>query len=319
MVIREVFVRLVGGAALPKLCGHVESWHPDVIVRETQEYASAVAGPLLGVPVVRIAIMLGQVEHHALELALEPLQELRDSAGLPPDPTGRDLHAAPCYTPFPLSFEEPGTPGLHQMRRVRLSKPLGDSSVLPAEWWPGQEGPIVYVTFGSIAGSVPGTDVAFRAAVEAAAGLDARVLLTTGHDFQSSSLGAIPDNVHVEPWVPQHDVFAHASAVLCHGGSGTVTGALAAGLPLAVLPLFADQPQNCERVAATGVGLGITDKPPSSRAIASTLQRLLEDGSYRRNARVMANEIESHLTMREVVQDLEKLASAPESPVARRQ
>jgi len=101
VVIRDVFAGLVARAALAKLCGHIECWKPDAIVRETQEYASAAAGPLLGVPVVRIAIVLGQVEHCALELALEPVQELRDSVGLPPDPTGRDLHGAPCYTLFP--------------------------------------------------------------------------------------------------------------------------------------------------------------------------------------------------------------------------
>ena len=36
----------------------------------------------------------------------------------------------------------------------------------------------------------------------------------------------------------------HAAAMVCHGGFGTVRAGLEAGLPLAVLPLFADQPYN---------------------------------------------------------------------------
>ena len=72
------------------------------------------------------------------------------------------------------------------------------------------------------------------------------MLLTTGTDLD---LGAVPTNVHVERWVPQADVLAHASVVVGHGGSGTTLGALGAGQPLVVVPLFADQPNNAARVA----------------------------------------------------------------------
>lgn len=57
-------------------------------------------------------------------------------------------------------------------------------------------------------------------------------------------MGPIPDNTHVEQWVPQGKVLPHAVAVLCLGGSGTVLGALSAGVPLVVCPLFADQSCN---------------------------------------------------------------------------
>jgi UDP:flavonoid glycosyltransferase YjiC (YdhE family) len=42
-----------------------------------------------------------------------------------------------------------------------------------------------------------------------------------------------------------------------HGGSGSTLGALAAGVPLAVLPLFADQPQNARRGAEVGAGVAV--------------------------------------------------------------
>jgi hypothetical protein len=63
-------------------------------------------------------------------------------------------------------------------------------------------------------------------------------------------LGPLPDNVHAEAWVAQADVAAEASVIVGHGGYGATLGALAAGVPLAVLPLFADQPYN----APTGRG-----------------------------------------------------------------
>ena len=49
-------------------------------------------------------------------------------------------------------------------------------------------------------------------------------------------LGEIPANTHVEPWIAEHDALDHTTVVACHGGSGTVLGALAAGVPLVDLP-----------------------------------------------------------------------------------
>ncbi len=45
-------------------------------------------------------------------------------------------------------------------------------------------------------------------------------------------------------------MLAQADTVVCHGGSGTVGQALAAGVPLALVPLFADQPHHARRITA---------------------------------------------------------------------
>ena len=108
------------------------------------------------------------------------------------------------------------------------------------DWWPGRgDQPLVYVTFGSVAGQFPQALPAYGVALSAVAGLPVRVLLTVGRDLDLGALPDTPDNVHVEPWVPQQDVLAHASAAVVHGGSGSTLGALAFGVPLVVIPLFA--------------------------------------------------------------------------------
>jgi len=83
-------------------------------------------------------------------------------------------------------------------------------------------------------------------------GLPVRALLTIGRAADAAKLGPIPENVHVEQWVPQADVLGEAAALVCHGGSGTPFGALAAGLPIVFGPLFADQPVNARLVSAAG-------------------------------------------------------------------
>ena len=84
---------------------------------------------------------------------------------------------------------------------------------------------------------------------------------------------AIPANLQVEAWVPQAEVFPHTALLVCHGGSGTVLGGLAAGIPQVVLPIRADQPQNAQSVAAIGAGLALT-KPDTGNSSARRCMRV---------------------------------------------
>jgi len=143
---------------------------------------------------------------------------------------------------------------------------------------------------------------AFRAILRAISELPVRVLLTVGAGVEASTLGELPDNTHLEPWVAQDDVLGTASVVVCHGGSGTVFGALAAGVPLVVIPLFADQQRNAELVVTAGAGVAIQPVRRSNRGIgpidASMVARIraavismLAEGNYRRQAQNVAREM----------------------------
>ncbi len=78
-------------------------------------------------------------------------------------------------------------------------------------------------------------------------------------------LDPLPAGVHAERWVDQERVQAAAGVVVCHGGSGTVFGALAAVVPVVVVPVFADQFENGRRVAAAGAGV-VVEVDGGSRA-----------------------------------------------------
>jgi MGT family glycosyltransferase len=149
---------------------------------------------------------------------------------------------------------------------------------------------LVYVTLGTVAGSMD-DKAAYRCVLEAVSTLPVRVLLTVGKVLPLESLGALPANVHVERFVPQDDVLPHAAAVVCHGGSGTVIGTLAAGVPMVVTPLFADQPQNAARVQAVGAGLALPTRAASVDDTRRALVRVLEEPSFRTVAQAIAAEI----------------------------
>ena len=151
------------------------------------------------------------------------------------------------------------------------------------------------MTFGSVAGSFPQALPVYDVAMQAVAELPVRVLLTVGRELDLDALPAAPENVRVERWVPQQDVLGHAAAALVHGGSGSTLGALAAGVPLVVMPLFADQPQNARRVAEVGAGVAVEPNRDDLDATVSPLREairtVLEHPSYGERARALADEL----------------------------
>jgi len=72
--------------------------------------------------------------------------------------------------------------------------------------------------------------------------------------------------------------------MVCHGGTGTTLGGLAAGVPMVVVPQFADQPNNAARVAATGAGLAIGDGEDwlvTAEEVRAAVTEVLAGPSYR--------------------------------------
>jgi UDP:flavonoid glycosyltransferase YjiC (YdhE family) len=287
LVVREIFARFDARAMLPRLREAFEEWRPDLVLREPNEYSSAVAADLYGVPHARVGVSLAAVEEGALDIASETVDELRMSAGLPGDREGEGMRQSPYLTIFPESLEYPGEASPLRVLRFRDPNASEVPEPLP-NLWPGRDDPLVYITFGSVAAAMPLTTRVFPIAIEAAADLPARVLLTVGRRGDPSAFDPLPPNVRVERWVPHAAVVAAADVVVCHGGSGTVLGTLAAGLPQVVVPLFADQPYNAERVALIGAGLVASPRVDSIRAAVT---HLLDQGSFRAAAQRVAREM----------------------------
>lgn len=293
IVVGEIFGRLNVQAALPGMRSACEEWRPAIVLRDPSEYASAIVAESLGIPHARVAIGLAKVEGEMTDVASPSIEAV--SPGIT-----EMILESPYLTTFPASLEDPGGTDPGDVRRFR--DPAVDTPPGPlGDWWAGDERPLVYLSFGSVTGGLPMAPALYRAALEAAGQVPARVLVTVGNELDLEAVGAPPANVHVMRWVPQADPFAEASLVVCHGGSGTTLGALAAGLPLVVVPLFADQPPNARRVAEVGAGLvveplreGPSPALPSSidaGALRDAILAALGDEALARGARAIAAEM----------------------------
>ena len=287
---RELFGRLWTAAMLPTAERACAEWRPQLVLHEAAEYASAIAAERCGIAHAQVAISLAEVEAGSLDLAAPALA-----------PHGGQvverLRASPYLTRFPASLD-PSPYAATQRFREPTEPPR---TTLP-DHWNGSDAPLVYVTFGSVAGGLANATAVYRTALDAVAGLRARVLLTVGNAVDVERLGPVPGNTHVEAWVPQADVLAEAALVIAHGGSGTTFGTLAAGVPLVLVPLFADQLVNAERVAAAGAALVIEPDRGAARGMGTlgpqhrlplraAVDTILGDPSYARAARRIAGEM----------------------------
>lgn len=283
VVVREVFGRIDTRAALPGVEAVVRQWRPDVVLRESCEFASYLVAESAGVPHVHVAIGLASFGQLAIPVLEDPLTELGAEPGLV------SLKGAPTLTLVPESLEGmPSSPD--GPKRYRDETAHEGDEVLPG-WWTGSSDPLVYVTFGSVAGALGLFPRFYRDVIAALADLPVRVLLTTGDAGDPDALGTLPRNVHVERWWPQKEVMPHAAAMVGHGGFGTTLLALAFGVPMVVVPLFADQPDNARRVEAVGAGIVLSGGEGADGALPSAVLRLLADSSYRAAAERMAAEI----------------------------
>jgi UDP:flavonoid glycosyltransferase YjiC (YdhE family) len=300
IVFTEVFAGEFARSALPKLLQLADQWLPDVIVRETCELASILAAEAIGVPDVHVACFLAVLSEYEHDLSA-PLAKLRREAGLTRPPLNR--RDEPYLTLAPRALEHPDFPEYPGTRRFRAPRP--PARPLP-DWWAGATDPLVYVSFGSAAAGNGFFPDVYRGAVDALAGAPVRVLLTVGTEVDPSDLGELPANVHAEQWVSQGTVMAHAAAMVGHGGSGSTLAAMAAGLPLAVVPLFADQPENAQRIADLGAGLRLD----GVSGLGEAVRALLEDPAHRARARGVAAEIAALPPVSQAVAVLEEIAEA---------
>jgi UDP:flavonoid glycosyltransferase YjiC (YdhE family) len=290
-VIREVFARIDAQAGLPAVTETVARWRPDVVLRESAELASLAAAERFGVPHAHVCIGMHEVATAFAIGVAEPLEELGGLAGLADGQATAALAAETVFSLVPETLDRAaGEFPPEAAAYLRFHEPTSATGAdLPVWGDPGL--PLVYVTFGSVTGSLGHFDSVFRDALDGLAGLDARVLMTVGRRIDPAGLAPWPANARVEQWLPQGDVLANAAVMIGHGGFGTTLGALVAGVPQVVVPIFtSDQVVNGAHVAAAGAGIAVPIGPGSVARACAEVRDLLDEPSYAERARAVAAE-----------------------------
>lgn len=283
----------------------VEQWRPDVMVHDVVEMGAVIAGELRGIPVASGTWGVGPQDDWGFD-AGDAWNRRRAEYGLPPDQDG--AAAARCLV---LTAAPPSWAALRGGRRLtthHFRVPFTDAregDVVP-DWLtrPGRR-PRVYATVGTVYNFVERLFAKIMLALEE---LPVDVLMTVGRNIDPRALGAAPDNVAIERYVPQSLAFAHVDLVLSHAGYGTVFGALAHGLPMVLMSLGADHPLNAERAVALGAAQIIPPRRLDVATIRTTVENALQTPSLRRRSESVREEISSLPPVEDSVALLERLA-----------
>lgn len=116
------------------------------------------------------------------------------------------------------------------------------------------------------------------------------LVVTVGPNVDPSSLGRQPANVHVERHVPQSLLFPRCSAIVCHGGYGTLLAAIEHAIPVVVVPFGADQPINARSIERLGLGRVIEEDDVTAERLRAAVRSVLHEPAPRRNVERVRDE-----------------------------
>ena len=239
------------------------------------------------------------------------LADLRAEHDLLEDPELTMLSRHLVLSPLPGRFRDPGYPLPATAHLFRPDTPeLTTVDVVPgwlAKLVRDRERPIVYVTLGTVF-NVESGDL-FERVIGGIRDLPVDVVVTVGRQIAPAELGSHPDNVHIAQFLPQSLILPHCAAAVVHGGSGSVTGALTHGIPMVVLPMGVDQPNNAARAEQLGVGIRLDPVTATPGDVAEAVSTVLWQPRYRRAAEEFRDEIAAEPEPGQAVTLLERLVT----------
>jgi len=209
-----------------------------------------------------------------------PFNQIRQRLGLLP--VNRMFHqwlhqadAAFCMAPEWFSARQPDWPAQLEMTGFPLAQ-HGESEPLPAEltnFIDAGAAPVV-ITAGT-ANAV--SHAFFSAALAACRLLGMRAIVVTADRKQLPP--NLPDGVIHAGYAPFATLLPRALAFIHHGGIGSISQALRAGVPQLIQPMAFDQFDNASHVVQLGVGSEILPRHFAPERVARTLETLLADAS----------------------------------------
>jgi UDP:flavonoid glycosyltransferase YjiC (YdhE family) len=289
----EQFVpRMLAGVAAParaaELVALVRAWRPDVLVHDETEFAGPLAAAAAGIPWADQSV--GRLRPLAMaRLAGATLAPLVAELGVDPGPHG-GLFRYLYLDVAPPSLQSPeiaGVPVAHAVQNATI-EPGAEGDALPAWLDEVAEGPVVYVSLGTVFNTR--ARGVFSTVLEGLRDVPATVILTVGPAVDPADFGPQPAHVRVERFIPQSLLLPRCDAVVNQGGTA-ILPILAHGLPLLLLPQGANQFHNAEACVAAGVARRLLPDDVTPEAVRREVDALLHDRSLREAATRVQGEL----------------------------
>jgi UDP:flavonoid glycosyltransferase YjiC (YdhE family) len=111
-----------------------------------------------------------------------------------------------------------------------------------------------------------------------------QALLSDDGDGSGSGGQSLPTNLRLAAWLPYEALLPRCSVLVTNGGYGSVTQALAHGVPLVCAGTSEDKKDTAARVTHAGAGVDLGTDCPSTEQVRDAVAGILGDARYRENA-----------------------------------
>lgn len=217
-------------------------------------------------------VLRGPINRLRRDYDLHPIHRVLDRWWLSPD---RLIAMFPAwFAPATEAFDE---------RLTHVGFPLSDGDQA-GDFAPPSNQPIVF-TAGTAHHHCRDF---FVRAVSACRALEMPGLLLSTH--AGNFPDQLPPEVTTATYSPLGLVLPHCRAIVHHGGIGTTSQALAAGIPQIIRPLAFDQFDNATRVEQLGCGVWLR----TDRKLAAVLAETLTSTSIGQNCRAISTKLKAH-------------------------
>jgi MGT family glycosyltransferase len=243
----------------------------------------------------------GTLNDSRRELGLDPVRTLGESVRR----ADRVIYLTSAVFDFPPTRPDPGV--------VYGGVPIPPGERQPVAWdppWPDDGRPAVLL---SLSTTYMAQEDLLQRLVDGLGAVDCHTLVTTGPGLRARPLPRVPAGVHVVESVPHGAVLPHVDLVVTHGGHGTVVRSLAAAVPVVVVPISRDQPDNAARVVHHGVGLKLS-KRASPERVAAAVRGALADRDLRARTEAFASRIAPDVGAPKAIDAVEALVDSDSGP-----
>ncbi|GBP61186.1 Dihydrodiol dehydrogenase 3 [Eumeta japonica] len=144
---------------------------------------------------------------------------------------------------------------------------------------------VVYWSFGSMSRIETMPRDALNEMFSVLAELPLKILVKMNRALLPPNI-TIPGNVYTKSWIPQYKTLCHSNLKLfiSHGGLLGIQEAVACGVPMLVIPLYADQALNARAMVDRGIAKVLSLSEITSNAWRDSLHDLLTNHKYKENA-----------------------------------
>jgi UDP:flavonoid glycosyltransferase YjiC (YdhE family) len=254
----------------------------DVVIREPTDLAAAIAAEAMDLP----CVVLGFSHYLSRDLWRQilrgDLDTVRTLLGLEPDPSLQQLVRNLYLDTVPAWFQA------RQPDTTNYARCDGGSYQAPPDSTPPQcpPPPYAYLTLGT---HYHGDHEFFRIGIIAAQQRGLPVVVSAGSEQTLAELATLASpSVVLTRYVPQAQILNGANIVICHGGYGTVVGAIRAGVPVVCVPRGSDHANNARRCEDLGVGHTVARSDWTTTRAAQAISTMVDNPGPSRRAQKLA-------------------------------